>query len=144
MPRRTASMRNRRCLALVGVLAALSLLTTGCALLDNHSRLTIALLMEDHGDAVDVTTDPVDITDDACGDELDCVEAYSTEEADYYRFASRDQAADYAATLDDGFVIHYIVMDFAGKDTASKERQRWAMERLAGTWQDYNGTFPDR
>lgn len=92
----------------------------------------------------DVTTNPIEITDDACSTELDCVEAYSTEEANYYRFASRDQAADLAATLDDGFVIHYIVMDFAGKDAAAKEHQRWATERLAGTWQDYNGTFPDR
>lgn len=144
MARRTAAMRKRRCLALGGVLAGVSLLTSGCALLDNHSRLTIAMLMEDHGDAIDVTTDPVNITEDTCGDGLDCAEAYSTEEANYYRFASRDQAADYAATLDDGFVIHYIVMDFAGKDTASTEHQRWAMERLAGTWQDNTGTFPDR
>jgi len=35
-------------------------------------------------------------------------------------------------------------MDFAGKDDAGREKQRWAMEALAGTWQDFEGTFPDR
>src|SRR5690606_27708612 len=94
--------------------------TRGRALLDNHSRLTVEMLMEDvGGGAVDVTTDPVETTDDACGPARECVEAYSTEEASYYRFASREQATDYAASLEDGFLIHYIVMDFAGKDTAS-------------------------
>ncbi len=140
----TAPMRNARLVVSAGILTPACLLLTGCALFDNHSQLTIALLMENHGDTADVTTDPIDITADACGTTLDCVEAYRTEEADYYRFASRDEAAEHAATLDDGFVVHYIVMDFAGKETASKEHQRWAMERLAGTWQDYHGTFPDR
>ncbi|CAN5193397.1 hypothetical protein BH09ACT3_BH09ACT3_15620 [soil metagenome] len=144
MRRWVGSRRDGRRLALVGILVGVGLLTTGCAVLDSHARLTIAILLEDHGDAIDVTTNPVNVTADTCGSELDCVEAYSTEEADYYRFASRDRAADYAATLADGFVIHYIVMDFADKNDVSTEHQRWAMERLAGTWQDYSGAFPDR
>jgi osmotically inducible lipoprotein OsmE len=40
--------------------------------------------------------------------------------------------------------VHYIVMDFEGKDDALVDRQRAAMERLAATWQDYEGTFPTR
>ena len=132
-----------RHIATVGVLACASLLLAGCVLFDRHSQLTIEALMEDNYD-VDVTTNPVDITGDACGTTLDCVEAYSTDEANYYRFASREEAADQAASLDDGFAVLYIVMDFAGKDSAPKMHQRWAMERLAGTWQDYDGTFPER
>ncbi|WP_309620547.1 hypothetical protein, partial [Salinibacterium sp.] len=93
---------------------------------------------------VDVTSNSVNTTEEVCADQLNCVEAFDTDEAAYLRFATRDQAADYAASLEDGFVIHYIVMDFAGRDDASKEHQRWAMERLAGTWQDYEGTFPGR
>ncbi|SDZ55264.1 hypothetical protein [Herbiconiux ginsengi] len=119
-------------------------LLTGCALLDRHSQLTIAMLMDDEGYTVDVTTNPVDITDTVCGDDLKCVEAYSTDEANYYRFTSRDAAASYAASVDDGFAVHYIAMDFTGKNNVSTDAQRSAMERLAGTWQDYDGPFPDR
>ena len=46
-------------------------------------------------------------------------------------------------TLDDGFVINYIVMDFEGKD-ASVQSQLWAMQVVAGFWNDYEGEFPDR
>jgi osmotically inducible lipoprotein OsmE len=102
------------------------------------------MILDDEGYDVDVTSDPVDITDGSCGDDVECVEAYSTSEADYYRFASRDAASEFASTLTDGFVVHYIVMDFEGKDDALVDRQRAAMERLAATWQDYEGTFPTR
>lgn len=115
---------------------------TGCVLLDNHSALTLEMVV-DAGYEPDVSTDPEDVTAERCGAVLDCVEAYTTTEASYLRFGSRERAAEYAATLDDGFVVHYIVMDFAGHD-APTERQRWAMEALAGTWQDYEGEYPDR
>jgi osmotically inducible lipoprotein OsmE len=85
----------------------------------------------------------VDVTDVVCGETLDCAEAVRTDEADYVRFDSRSAATEFAATLADGFVMHYIVMDFAGK-TATKEQQQWAMERLAGAWQDYDGPYPER
>jgi len=124
----------------VGVVVAL----TGCSLLDNHRNLTLATVMESEFDGPDTTTNPEEITAAICDAEIDCVEAYSTDQADYLRFDSRDDAATYAQTLDDGFVVNYIVMDFAGKDAASKQEQRWAMETLAGTWQDYHGDFPDR
>ena len=126
------------------MLLGVSMLMTGCALFDPHSQLVIETLMNDEGYDIDVTTNQIDITDDACGDPLKCVEAYSTDEANYYRFTSRDQAAEYAESLGDGFVVHYIVMDFTGKDDASEELQRLAMERLASTWQDYDGEFPER
>lgn len=45
--------------------------------------------------------------------------------------------------VEDGFVVNYFAMDFAGK-TASVEVQRWAMQALAGTWNDYEGHFPER
>jgi osmotically inducible lipoprotein OsmE len=126
------------------VVVSVCALLSGCALVDRHSQLTIEMLLDDEGYDVDVTSNPVDITDESCGDDVECVEAYSTSEADYYRFASRDEASEFASTLTDGFVVHYIVMDFEGKDDALVDRQRAAMERLAATWQDYEGTFPTR
>ncbi|TDW30528.1 hypothetical protein EDD25_2288 [Cryobacterium psychrophilum] len=100
--------------------------------------------MDAEYDAPDTTSNPVEMTRTACGQELGCVEAYDTDEATYIRFESRDRAAEYGSSLDDGFVVNYIVMDFAGKDGTSPQHQRSAMEVLAGTWQDYHGTFPDR
>lgn len=137
-------MKKRLITAATFATGALTLLA-GCAVVDPVSRLTIATLMEDQSDPdyLDINTNPVEITDATCGADLNCVEAWSTDEANYYRFASRRQAAAYTATLDDGFATHFIVMDFAGK-TASAETQQWAMERLAGTWQDYQGPYPDR
>lgn len=94
-------------------------------------------------DAPDATTQAEDITGTACVPPLECVEAYSTAEANYYRFASRKRAQEYGASVKDGFVINYFVMDFAGKH-ASVEDQLMAMQGLAGTWNDYEGDFPDR
>jgi len=135
---------KRRLVTVVAVAAVMSVLLASCTLFDRYSQLTLAMLMEDGGDTADVTTNPAEITEVACGDDLNCVEAYSTAEANYYRFASRHDAAEYAATIDDGFAVHYIVMDFAGKNNATHAHQQRAMERLASTWQDYDGTFPDR
>jgi osmotically inducible lipoprotein OsmE len=134
-------MNARRTIAVVLAIAALSL--SGCAIFDPQSNLTLNDVMNSEYDAPDVTTEVMEITDAACGSALDCVEAYSTAEADYFRFDSRERAEEYGATLDDGFVINFIVMDFEGKD-ASVEHQLWAMQSVAGTWNDYEGEFPDR
>ncbi|MFJ6001281.1 hypothetical protein [Arthrobacter sp. NPDC092385] len=110
-----------------------------------HPQLTLTL--EDVMDAgytgKDVTTDVVEITDTACNSDIKCVEAYSTAEANYYRFRTHAAATDYEATLDDGFSVNYFVMDFAGKD-ASVDDQLFAMQILAGMWNDYEGDFPTR
>lgn len=111
---------------------------------DSQWTLTLADVMSSKPDAVDPTTDVVEVTSDACDDDVRCVEAYDTAEATYYRFASRGDAEEFASTVDDGFRSNYIVMDFAGKDAASKEQQLWAMQHLAGIWQDYEGEFPSR
>ena len=111
---------------------------------DNQWRLTLADVMASEPEAVDPTTDVVEITSDVCGGGALCVEAYDTAEATYYRFISRGDAEAFALTVDDGFRSNYIVMDFAGKEAASKEQQLWAMQHLAGAWQDYEGGFPDR
>lgn len=124
------------------VLIIVGAAVAGCALIDNHRLLTLEMVVDAEYEP-DSTTNPRDITAEECGTSLDCVEAYTTTEASYYRFGSRERAAEYAATVDDGFVVHYIVMDFSGHD-APIEHQRWAMEALAGTWQDYEGTFPER
>ena len=138
-------MQKVRILGLATTLVASLMLMTGCALLDNHSNLTIATVMEDAGESSeDVTTNPRDITEDECPSTSDCIEAYSTDEANYYRFSTREEAKTFADSLDDGFVSHYIVMNFAGKTDTTKLSQQRAMERLASTWQDDEGTFPDR
>jgi osmotically inducible lipoprotein OsmE len=129
----------RRTAIVIAAVAIAAVATAGYLVLDNHRWLTVEQVVNAEYNGADVTTNPVEVE---C-DEPDCVEAYSTVEADYSRFGSRERAAEYAATLDDGFVVHYIVMDFDGKD-ASREHQRWAMELLAGTWQDYHGEFPER
>lgn len=115
----------------------------GCSLLDSQRDLTLKDVVNAEYDTPDSTTQTKETTETACVAPLDCVEAYSTAEADYFRFETRKQAEEHAASLADGFVVNYIVMDFAGKD-ASAERQLWAMQALAGMWNDYEGDFPDR
>jgi osmotically inducible lipoprotein OsmE len=134
-------MNTHRAAAALLAVAALSL--SGCAIFDPQGNLTLDDVMNSEFDAPDVTTEVTEITDTACGSALDCVEAYSTAEADYFRFDSRESAEKYGAILDDGFVINFIVMDFDGKD-ASVEHQLWAMQSVAGTWNDYEGEFPER
>lgn len=116
----------------------------GCALVDNHMGLTLRFAVaEGERGGPDATTDPRDVTAEMCGEKLDCVEAYTTVEATYLRFGSRQRAAEYAETLSDGFLVNYIVMDFTGHD-APKERQELAMMYIANIWQDYHGGYPER
>lgn len=136
-------MKNRILIALAA-LPCVALLLTSCSLLDPHKKLTIEYVVnEAWPDGPEVTSNAVETTDETCGDRVDCVEAWSTDEADYLRFTSRQQAADYADALDDGFVSNYIVMDFEGK-AASVEDQLLAMQSLDGIWQDGEGPYPDR
>lgn len=79
-----------------------------------------------------------------CGGSIPCVEAWDTAEALYVRFESRAAAEEHESTVSDGFRSNYIVMDFTGKTSVTKSQQLWAMQHLAGTWQDYEGDFPDR
>lgn len=116
---------------------------SGCSLFDPQRDLTLHDVMNAEYDAPDVTTQAEDITDTACVSPRDCVEAYSTAEADHSRFHTRKRAEEYGSSAKDGFVVNYIVMDFEGKN-ASVEAQLWAMQALAGTWNDYEGDFPDR
>lgn len=137
--------QGQRRLILATTLVTIAIISlAGYALFDRFSRLTIPIVLTDDSDAVDVTTNPIEITDDVCNETLECVEAYSTDQADYYRFTSREMANEFESTLDVGFVVNYIVMDLSNKPDASKTDQRWAMEELGGTWQDYEGTYPDR
>ena len=136
-----ATMPSRTLLAVPSLLLV-GVGLAGCTLIDNQSALTVEAVVNAEYEP-DATTNPQDVTTDKCGATVDCVEAFTTDEASYLRFGSRERAAEYAATLDDGFVVNFIVMDFAGHD-APIESQRWAMEALAWTWQDYEGTFPAR
>ncbi|QAV70045.1 hypothetical protein ESZ53_06105 [Salinibacterium sp. UTAS2018] len=135
-------MNSRHTAFRMGGLAFVVLVLAGCSLLDPQGQLTLHDLVNVE-EGVDVTTQAEDITDTACATLIDCVEAYSTAEANYYRFDSRDDAEAFGSSVEDGFVINYIVMDFAGKD-ASVQEQLHAMQMLAGMWNDYEGGFPDR
>jgi hypothetical protein len=110
-----------------------------------HPQLTLTLenVMDAEYTGKNVITDVVEITDTACTSDIKCVEAYSTAQANYYRFRTHAAATEYEATLDDGFSVNYFVMDLAGKD-ASVNDQLFAMQILAGTWNDYEGDFPAR
>lgn len=133
----------------VGVAIIVSAMSVGGwftmrTLFDSQWTLTLADVMASEPDANDPTTDVVEITSAACDDGALCVEAYDTAEATYYRFSSRGDAEAFASSIDDGFRSNYIVMDFAGKEAASEAHQLWAMQHLAGFWQDYQGDFPSR
>lgn len=111
---------------------------------DSQWTLTLRDVMSSLPDANDPTTEVIEVTSSMCNEALPCAEAYDTAEATYLRFGSRAEATEHLESLEDGFQSNYIVMDFAGKDSVTKTQQLWAMQHLAGTWQDYNGGFPDR
>lgn len=90
---------------------------------DTQWSLTLRDVMSSEPDAEDPTTDPVDVTAAVCSIDVPCLEAYSTAEATYLRFYTREAAAHHLATLKDGFQSNYIVMDFAGKTRVSKTQQ---------------------
>lgn len=83
----------------VAAIAVMLLLTVptlaGCSLFDPQRDLTLRDVVNSEDDASDVTTQAKDITDTACVSPRDCVEAYSTVEADYFRFESRKRAEEY-------------------------------------------------
>ena len=116
----------------------------GRLLFDSQWTLTLHELLENTGVENPPATEPRDITRTACGETVDCVEAYDTGEATYYRFGSRGAAERFEATVADGVRSHYIVMGFAGQTGVSTTEQLWAMRCLAGAWQGYAATFPDR
>lgn len=116
----------------------------GRGLFDPQWNLRLTDVMASTPDAVDPTTNPVNVTSAVCDETVPCVEAYDTAEALYLRFGSRTEAAAHEESIRDGFRSNYIVMDFAGKNEATKTQQLWAMQHLAGMWQDYEGEFPDR
>lgn len=143
-----SSVRSRRArqigVAIVVAVVATCGLWFGRLLFDSQWTLTLHELLENTGVENPPVTEPRDITGTACGETLNCVEAYDTEEATYYRFGSRGAAERFEETVVDGFRSNYIVMDFVDKTGVSKTKQLWAMQHLAGTWQDYEGSFPDR
>lgn len=138
----TLTARTKRvAIAAVAALALAAIVVAGWwfvrGLFDPQYNVTLALVLADEPNAVETTAQ-------LCGQALQCVEAYDTHEATYLRFDDRDQAAAFERTVADGFRSNYIVMDFAGKDDVSTEQQLWAMQSLAGFWNDYEGGFPTR
>ncbi len=130
--------------AMVFVAVVVGGLWLGRVVFDSQWTLTLRDVMNSEPDANDPTTDVTEITSSACTHAIPCVEAYDTAEATYLRFGSREDAKQHAGMIEDGFQSNYILMDFEGKDAVSKTQQLWAMQHLAGMWQDYEGDFPDR
>lgn len=137
-------MNSRLGYVFSGALLLTTPLVAGCSIVDPQSSLSLhEFVNTDVQGSEDVTTNPKVITEKACVEPVNCVEAYSTDEANYFRFESKDRAKEFGETLKDGFTMNYIVMDFEGKKS-TVEKQLWAMQELAGTWNDYEGGFPDR
>ncbi|GAB3286880.1 hypothetical protein [Pseudoclavibacter terrae] len=124
----------------VGALLAMS----GCSILIPQHGLTIRQAVVDaQYSGPDYASNPVEITESACGDEVDCVEAWSTDQADYYRFATRDRATEFAEGLFDGAQSHFIVMDFTGKTGIDRVDQEAASCQLRGANFDHEGPCID-
>ncbi|NYF12429.1 osmotically inducible lipoprotein OsmE [Pseudoclavibacter sp. JAI123] len=124
----------------VGALLAVS----GCSILIPQYGLTIRQAVIDaEYTGPDYASNPVEITESACGDEVDCVEAWSTDQADYYRFATRDGATEFAEGLADGAQSHFIVMDFSGKTGVDRSDQESASCQLRGVHFDHEGPCID-
>lgn len=127
-----------------GLCAAALLATSGCSILIPQYGLTIKRAVVDaEYTGPDHATNPVEITESACGEEIDCVEAWSTDQANYYRFATRDRATEYADGLADGAQSHFIVMDFAGKTGVDRHDQEAASCELRGVHFDHEGPCID-
>lgn len=124
----------------VGALLAMS----GCSILIPQHGLTIRQAVVDaQYSGPDYASNPVEITESACGDEVDCVEAWSTDQADYYRFATRDRATEFAEGLSDAAQSHFIVMDFTGKTGIDRVDQEVASCQLRGANFDHEGPCID-
>lgn len=109
---------------------------------DPQWNLTISRLV-DSAPSRNGVSNAVERTAEVC-EPINCVEAYETTEATYLRFESREDASQYSGSGRDTFQSNYIVMDFSAKSSIAPERQRLAMEYLAGMWQDFEGSVPQR
>lgn len=68
---------------------------------------------------------------------------YTASSPSTYRFRTHAAETEYRSSLTDGFSENYLVMDSAGKDAPVKD-QLFALQVLAGRWNDYEGGFPVR
>lgn len=74
-----------------------------------------------------------DTTEASCPQTNGCVEAARSDRAQFYRFADRDQAEAFAASLEDGYASDRIVIDFSGHAWSSSGREQ-AQRTLDHTW----------
>ncbi|GAA1116024.1 hypothetical protein [Nocardiopsis composta] len=72
-------------------------------------------------------SDPREATGELCGEEFDCVQAYTTDQADYLRFESPEQAGDAAARIGaDAHLSNYIVVRFTDPELTGEQRAKIA------------------
>lgn len=72
-------------------------------------------------------SNPRETTGELCTDGFDCMQAYSTDQADYLRFESTDEAEDAAARIDaETHLSDYIVVRFTDPELTDEQRAKIA------------------
>jgi len=68
-------------------------------------------------------SNPREATGELCGDGFDCLQAYTTDQADYLRFGSTDEAEEAAARIDTGtHLSDYVVVRFTDPELTDEQR----------------------
>lgn len=104
----------------VGALSALALLTS-CSTgkyvdLDD-------IFLRYPGEEWSLAANPVEITDEVCDDAFPCLQAYKTDQAQYFKFKTRDAAAQAVTEFgDDGYQSNFIAIHFTDTSLTSNER----------------------
>ncbi|MFE9243111.1 hypothetical protein [Nocardiopsis sp. NPDC006938] len=77
-------------------------------------------------------SNPQEATSELCTETLDCIQSYTTDQADYLRFASTDDAEAAAAGMaSPTHLSNYIVIRFTDPELTDEQRTQMA-ERIDG------------
>lgn len=112
------------------IVAFLMLTLVGCAPGWGQSHFTIEDVLSNPDDTT--VTNPENVTDTLCRGVSGCLEAWSTDEADYLRFDSNDEARTYLEALRDGYQSNRIVIDFT-RTAPTPDIRRAVKEKIDGT-----------
>lgn len=74
-----------------------------------------------------MVANPEEATAELCGDGFDCVQAYPTDQADYLKFESTDEAEDAAERIGaDTYLSNYVVIRYTDPELTEKQRAKIA------------------
>jgi len=86
-----------------------------------------------HQEEWSLVADPQEATGELCTDGFDCIQAYTTDQADYLRFESTGEAEEAAARIDaETHLSDYIVIRFTDPELTDEQRTQIA-ERIDGS-----------